>query len=90
MNYVYLSTAIKGAAVLLPILGVTWIVGVFAVDANTTVFIWIFTIINSLQVLNKKNNNNHKKLNNLLFFFLGSGDSIHSCAQNSDRMFMFL
>ncbi len=36
--------------VLLPVLGVTWVLGVFAVNSNTTVFAWLFTIFNSLQV----------------------------------------
>ena len=46
---------IKGAVVLLPLLGLTWIFGVFAIDSNTTVFAWIFTVLNSLQV------NKHKR-----------------------------
>ncbi len=37
--------------VLLPLLGITWVVGVLAVSQNTTVFAWIFTILNSFQVL---------------------------------------
>ena len=37
--------------VLLPLLGITWIVGIFAVDENTAVFAWLFVILNSLQVL---------------------------------------
>ena len=36
--------------ILLPLLGVTWVVGIFAVSENTTVFAWLFTILNSLQV----------------------------------------
>ena len=44
-------SAIKGTVVLLPLLGVTWIVGVFAINSNTTAFLWIFTILNSLQVM---------------------------------------
>ena len=43
-------SAVKGSVVLLPLLGVTWVLGLFAVNANTTVFSWLFTIINSLQV----------------------------------------
>ncbi len=35
---------------LLPLLGVTWILGIFTVNDNTTLFAWLFTIINSLQV----------------------------------------
>ena len=36
---------------LLPLLGVTWIFGIFAVNDDTVVFAWIFTILNSLQVI---------------------------------------
>ena len=38
--------------VLLPLLGLTWIIGIFAVNNNTQVFAWIFAILNSLQVCN--------------------------------------
>ena len=38
------------AMILLPILGLTWVFGLLAVNENTTVFAWIFTIFNSLQV----------------------------------------
>ncbi|XP_065911152.1 adhesion G protein-coupled receptor L4-like [Dysidea avara] len=34
---------------LLPILGVTWVFGLLAVNDDTVVFAWIFTILNSLQ-----------------------------------------
>ena len=34
----------------MPILGSTWIIGVFAVNEHTELFAWIFTILNSLQV----------------------------------------
>ena len=34
----------------MPILGVTWIVGLLAVNEHTEVFAWIFTMLNSLQV----------------------------------------
>ncbi|XP_019864485.1 PREDICTED: adhesion G protein-coupled receptor L4-like isoform X1 [Amphimedon queenslandica] len=43
------KSAIFGAIVLFPLLGITWIIGVFAVSQNTTVFLWLFTICNSLQ-----------------------------------------
>jgi hypothetical protein len=42
-------STIKGTIVLLPLLGITWIIGIFAVNENTTVFMWLFTILNSLQ-----------------------------------------
>ena len=40
----------KATIILLPLMGVTWIIGLFAVDINTEVFAWLFTIFNSLQV----------------------------------------
>ena len=38
------------AIAFMPILGSTWIIGVFAVNEHTEFFAWIFTILNSLQV----------------------------------------
>ena len=38
------------SVVLLPLLGLTWAFGVISVNENTTVFAWLFTIFNSLQV----------------------------------------
>ena len=40
----------KAVIVLLPLLGLTWIIGILAVNNDTQVFAWIFTILNSLQV----------------------------------------
>ena len=37
---------------LLPVLGLTWIIGIIAVNNETQVFAWIFAILNSLQVYN--------------------------------------
>ena len=37
--------------VLLPLLGLTWVFGILTVNANSTIFAWLFTIFNSLQVL---------------------------------------
>lgn len=45
-----IRTLLLASLVLLPVLGVTWILGLFAVNSNTTVFAWLFTIFNSLQV----------------------------------------
>ena len=50
INLLLLRTTIKGAVVLLPLLGITWVIGLFAVNENTIVFAWLFTVINSLQV----------------------------------------
>ena len=41
---------IISAAALMPVLGVTWIIGLFAVNEHTEVFAWTFTVLNSLQV----------------------------------------
>ena len=40
----------KATVVLLPLLGLTWLIGIISVNNETTVFAWIFTILNSLQV----------------------------------------
>ena len=42
----------KAAIILLSLLGMTWIIGLFAVNNETQVFAWIFAILNSLQVNN--------------------------------------
>ena len=34
----------------MPVLGVTWIIGLFAVNEHTIVFAWVFAVLNSLQV----------------------------------------
>ena len=41
---------VKASVILLPLLGLTWVFGLFAVNENTAVFAWLFTILNSLQV----------------------------------------
>ena len=41
----------KASLVLLPLLGLTWVFGILSVNANSTIFAWLFTIFNSLQVL---------------------------------------
>ena len=42
------------SVVLLPLLGLTWIFGILTINSNTTVFAWLFTIFNSVQVLIEK------------------------------------
>lgn len=42
--------AAKAVALILPLLGITWILGVLAVNASTKWFIYLFSIFNSLQV----------------------------------------
>ena len=46
----YYRKLVMAAIILLPILGVTWAMGLLAVNRDTTVFTWLFTIFNSLQV----------------------------------------
>ena len=41
---------LKAAIIVVPMLGVTWVVGIFTVNENTIVLAWIFTVLNSLQV----------------------------------------
>jgi len=41
---------LKAVIVLLPLLGITWIIGILAVNEDTQAFAWIFAILNSLQV----------------------------------------
>ena len=47
---------LKAVIVLLPLLGITWIIGILAVNNDTQVFAWIFAILNSLQVIMNKIN----------------------------------
>ena len=43
-------TILKATVILLPLLGITWVFGILAVNQESSVFAWIFTILNSLQV----------------------------------------
>jgi len=49
-NLILLRSLAKAACVLLPLLGVTWVIGIFAVNEKAVAFAWVFTILNSLQV----------------------------------------
>ena len=40
----------KAAFVLLPVLGITWVIGLLVINEDTVVFVWVFTVLNSLQV----------------------------------------
>ena len=46
----YHSSLVKASVILLPLLGLTWVFGLFAINDNTVVFAWLFTVFNSLQV----------------------------------------
>lgn len=41
---------VKGMIVLLPLLGLTWVFGIMAINKDTIVFQYLFAILNSLQV----------------------------------------
>ncbi|XP_052240283.1 adhesion G-protein coupled receptor D1-like [Dreissena polymorpha] len=41
----------RSVGVLTPMFGITWLIGVFAVNDTTSVFQWLFVILNSLQGL---------------------------------------
>ena len=42
-------TSIRGVLILTPLLGTTWILGLFAIGDATEVFQYLFVILNSLQ-----------------------------------------
>ncbi|KAH3702386.1 hypothetical protein DPMN_077404 [Dreissena polymorpha] len=46
-----IKTGAMSVGVLTPIFGITWLIGVFAVNDATSVFQWLFVILNSLQGL---------------------------------------
>ena len=41
---------VKGMIVLLPLLGLTWVFGLMAINKDTMAFQYLFAILNSLQV----------------------------------------
>lgn len=41
---------IIGTVTLIPLLGVTWLIGIFSINAQTTLFAWLFVICASSQV----------------------------------------
>lgn len=43
-------TTLQSTVILLPLLGITWVIGLFAVNENTQVFAWLFILTNSFQV----------------------------------------
>ena len=42
---------LKATVILLPLLGFTWLFGLLAVDENSLVFAWLFTLFNIFQVV---------------------------------------
>jgi len=69
---------LKAIIVLLPLLGLTWIIGIVAVNENTQVFAWMFAILNSLQVCKQIANNLNYVFNKL---FLGCLHICESCIE---------
>ena len=49
-NFNFKRSLFKATAILLPLLGLTWLFGLLVVDGNSLVFAWIFTLLNSFQV----------------------------------------
>lgn len=50
-NTSQVRAGVKGMIVLLPLLGLTWVFGIMAINRNTTAFQYLFAILNSLQGL---------------------------------------
>ncbi|EDV26164.1 uncharacterized protein TRIADDRAFT_24542, partial [Trichoplax adhaerens] len=44
-----IKSIVKATIILLPILGLTWIFGIFSMDSHTVAFTYIFVILNGLQ-----------------------------------------
>ena len=49
--FVYFRSGIWSMCVILPLVGVTWVMGVFSVNEELVVFQYIFALVNSLQVI---------------------------------------
>ena len=54
---------LKATVILLPLLGLTWLFGILAIDRNTSAMAWLFTICNSTQVWVASNS--HIRLQNV-------------------------
>ena len=61
-NFFFFRTTARVSLVLLPLLGISWVFGVFAVNDDTVVFQYIFTISNSIQVWNQEELADRKNL----------------------------
>ncbi|CAI8057684.1 Adhesion G protein-coupled receptor L3, partial [Geodia barretti] len=90
----------RATVVLLPMLGLTWVFGLFAVNQNTSWFAWLFTIFNTLQgcfififhvVLSDKfwNNSHIKKMRRSVASSLRSsqfGSTVYSTIKRSSTV----
>ncbi|XP_065902446.1 adhesion G protein-coupled receptor L3-like [Dysidea avara] len=45
------KSLLKAAVIFVPLLGSTWVFGILAINEDTVVFAWLFTVLNSLQGL---------------------------------------
>ena len=61
-QFFFFRTTARVSLVLLPLLGISWVFGVFAVNDDTVVFQYIFTISNSIQVWNQEELADRKNL----------------------------
>jgi len=50
LHLFYYRSLLKAAVIIIPLLGCTWVFGLLAVNEETVVFAWLFTVTNSLQV----------------------------------------
>ena len=48
---IFLRLLIYNGLSILPLLGLTWVFGLLAINQATSVFLWLFTVFNSLQVI---------------------------------------
>ena len=71
LNLLCFRSGLKAMGVLLPVLGLTWVVGVFAVDTLSRPLTYAFTILNTLQVeLHHVAMNAQLYRSMILFYFL--------------------
>lgn len=49
ISFHFIRSGVKSAVVLFPLLGITWLFGILALDSKTIVFQYLFAVCNSLQ-----------------------------------------
>ena len=71
---------VKGMIVLLPLLGLTWVFGLLAINKDTIAFQYLFAILNSLQVRNLHPSNIDSSLGKESSFLVPfRGESASNC-----------
>ena len=71
---------VKGMIVLLPLLGLTWVFGLLAINKDTIAFQYLFAILNSLQVRNLRPSNTGSSLGKESSFLVPfRGESASNC-----------